>query len=62
MLAIELDDSTHDLPERRERDIEVERILQNAGVPLLRIRNHTQFDSNIVSEKIAQAITGNTNR
>ncbi len=34
-LAIELDDRTHERPDRRERDIEVERILKDAGLPLL---------------------------
>lgn len=56
VLAIELDDSTHELQERQERDSEVERILKGAGVPLLRIQNGDQFDVNDISEKINQAI------
>ena len=58
VLAIELDDSTHELQERQERDIEVERILKNAGVPLLRIKNEGRFDTSIISEMVHQTITG----
>lgn len=57
VLAIELDDKTHELPERQERDTEVERILKNAGVPLLRIQNGDQFDTNVISERVTRAIT-----
>jgi very-short-patch-repair endonuclease len=39
-LAIELDDRTHEWPDRQERDREVERILREAGMPLLRLENH----------------------
>ena len=56
VLAIELDDSTHELPERQERDSEVERVLKGAGVPLLRIQNRGHFDINAISEKINQTI------
>lgn len=38
-LAIELDDRTHERPERQDRDHEVERMLKNAGMPLLRLNN-----------------------
>lgn len=38
-LAIELDDKTHERPERQDRDHEVERMLKNAGMPLLRLNN-----------------------
>lgn len=37
VLAIELDDWSHNREDRQERDKEVERILEEAGVPLLRI-------------------------
>lgn len=36
-LAIELDDWSHERPTRQARDKEVERILEEAGMPLLRI-------------------------
>lgn len=37
VLAIELDDWSHNREDRQERDREVERILEEAGMPLLRI-------------------------
>lgn len=43
-LAIELDDKSHERPDRIERDSEVERILQQAGVPLLRLENSGAID------------------
>lgn len=43
-LVIELDDRSHEREERIERDVEVERILKEAGIPLLRIRNGRNFD------------------
>lgn len=42
-LAIELDDKSHERLDRQERDKEVERILADAGVPLLRIKNRGAF-------------------
>ncbi len=39
ILTIELDDRTHERPDRQERDKEVERILSIAGLPLLRLRH-----------------------
>lgn len=44
-LAIELDDRSHERPDRQERDQEVERILREVGVPLLRLQNHGGFDA-----------------
>lgn len=57
-LAIELDDKSHERPERQDRDREVERILQDAGVPLLRLENHGRFNSNELSQKIKDTIAG----
>lgn len=37
VLAIELDDKSHDRPERKERDVFLNRALEAAAVPLLRI-------------------------
>src|SRR3990167_5855202 len=51
-LAIELDDKSHERPERQERDREVERILQQAGIPLLRLENHGRFNQSELWEKI----------
>ena len=55
-LAIELDDKTHERPERRERDVEVERILKAAGLPLLRLENHGRFNPADLSQKIRELV------
>lgn len=55
-LAIELDDSSHERQDRKERDSEVERILGDAGLPLLRLTNHGQFNSDELLQRIRQAV------
>lgn len=56
MLAIELDDKSHEREDRIERDSEVERMLQEAGMPLVRFGNNGLFNkeeiSRIVLEKL----------
>ena len=39
ILVIELDDRSHDRPDRRERDAFVDRALSQAGIPILHVRN-----------------------
>jgi very-short-patch-repair endonuclease len=56
-LAIELDDKTHERPERQERDTEVERILKAAGLPLLRLENHGQFNPTELAQKIRETLS-----
>lgn len=51
-LAIELDDKSHERPDRQERDREVERILSEAGVPLLRLENKGRFDPQELAQRI----------
>lgn len=55
-LAIELDDRSHERSDRKDRDQEVERVLKNAGVPLLRLDNHGRFDSADLAGKIEAAL------
>ncbi|HJP81803.1 MAG TPA: DUF2726 domain-containing protein [Candidatus Saccharimonadales bacterium] len=43
VLAIELDDYTHDRAERKRRDKIVEEILKKAEIPLQRYQNYNQF-------------------
>lgn len=57
-LAIELDDRTHERPDRMERDKEVERILEVAGVPLLRLENRGSFNSTELAQSIDGALKG----
>lgn len=52
LFVIELDDKTHRQPKRMERDKEVERILQGAGIPLIRIENRGSF----VPKELAQLV------
>lgn len=51
-LAIELDDRSHERPDRQERDQKVEKILENAGVPLLRLKNRASFNPNELKEEV----------
>lgn len=44
VLAIELDDKSHQKQDRQYRDAEVERILSLAEMPLLRVKNQSSFD------------------
>ena len=56
-LAIELDDKSHERPDRQERDIEVERILREAGVPLLRLENKGRFNPSELAQKIKDVLS-----
>jgi len=56
LLAIEVDDKSHDRSDRRARDIEVEGILKEAGFPLLRFENHGQFDRQEISKQILEIL------
>ncbi len=55
-LVIELDDRTHEREDRIERDKEVERILQDADLPLLRLGNHGSFNVDELKQKITLAL------
>jgi len=46
--AIELDDYTHDKADRRKRDAEVERIFDEAELPLVRFRNKNISEAEII--------------
>ena len=56
-LAIELDDKSHERPDRKDRDVEVERILKDAGLPLLRIENRGQFNPAMLSQQIKESLS-----
>ena len=56
-LAIELDDRSHERQDRIDRDGEVERILAEAGLPLLRLENHGKFDPVDLMKKIGVALS-----
>ena len=48
--AIELDDKTHESEERRVRDAEVERIFEEADLPLVRFTNKNVSDEEIIKQ------------
>lgn len=56
-LAIELDDKSHEQSDRQERDREVERILHEAGIPLLRLENRGSFNSGELKDLINGALS-----
>lgn len=58
ILAIELDDWSHDREDRQLRDREVERIFKDAGLPLLRLKPRDSFDIAELSKEIAGSIDG----
>jgi hypothetical protein len=52
LLAIELDDYSHDAEDRRSRDVEVERIFANANMPLLRFRDYKSMSREAIATQI----------
>ena len=56
VLAIELDDSTHQRYDRHMRDVEVEKILRYAGIPLLRINHFEMRNSANLGALIEKAV------
>jgi very-short-patch-repair endonuclease len=61
-LAIELDDRSHERSDRKDRDQEVERVLKTAGVPLLRVDNHGQFNPADLAGQIKVALQSSLNQ
>lgn len=57
VLAIELDDNSHLRDDRIQRDEEVERILNQAELPLIRFKNHEKFNVDEIRERINQTLT-----
>jgi len=55
-LTIELDDKSHQRQDRQSRDREVERILKQAGVPLLRIEDNKRFDTEELIKKVQESV------
>jgi hypothetical protein len=52
LIAIELDDRSHQEEERKIRDENVEQVLQQVNLPLVRIENHGSFDKQKIKEQI----------
>ena len=58
LIAIELDDSTHDQPDRKNRDEFVNSIIMSANMPLLRFKAG-EWNSEIIKHRITQALSQN---
>ena len=56
ILAIELDDRSHDKYDRQLRDAEVDKIFANADLPLLRIQNHGTFVTEDIKKRVEERI------
>ena len=56
LLAIELDDFSHDAEDRRSRDAEVERIFDNAHMPLLRFRDYKTMSREEIATQVEGAL------
>lgn len=57
LLAIELDDRTHSYESRMLRDEEVNHILQDAQLPLLRFENHGNFKKDDIKNRILSILS-----
>ena len=57
--VIELDDFTHERSDRIERDSEVERIFQEARLPLVRFKNKDILESEIVQALVDARLSVN---
>ncbi len=55
-LGIELDDPSHQRPDRQERDQFVNQAFEDAGLPLLRVETDTSYDSDMLRQLIDEAI------
>lgn len=57
LFAIELDDKSHKHPNRIVRDVEVERILKGAAIPLIRIENRGRIDQKTLARIVRNRIS-----
>ncbi len=58
VIAIELDDSSHNRPDRQARDKLVEQVFANAGIPLLRISTLRMFSREELDRLLSKLGTG----
>lgn len=57
-LAVELDDRSHDRPDRVERDAFLDSALEAAGVPLLRVKAAGSYDVQQLREAVERHMAG----
>lgn len=53
--AVELDDYTHSYSNRQERDQEVERMFQSAGIPLVRFNDYKTLNQEDIARRFFEA-------
>ena len=58
LLAIELDDFSHDTEGRRSRDVEVERMFESAHMPLLRLMDYQAMSRETIATQIEERLQG----
>jgi len=58
VLAVELDDSTREREDRRERDAFVDEVLAKAGLPLMHVRARAAYDPKSLAQDISDAVGG----
>jgi very-short-patch-repair endonuclease len=56
LIAVELDGSSHQLPERRARDHDVNRILEIAALPLLRVPVQRVYDAGQIAKQLLEKL------
>lgn len=56
LLAIELDDRSHELARRKRRDLFLNEALFVAGIPLLRFRASSRYDIDVLANAIDTAL------
>ena len=56
IVCIELDDPSHNRPERIERDVFVNKAFESAGIPLLRIPTQASYRSREIRELIDEVL------
>jgi very-short-patch-repair endonuclease len=61
-LAVELDDKTHNRPDRRQRDQFVDQALADAGLPLLRIDAGESYDPAALRKSIDERLSPERHR
>jgi len=57
LLVIELDDSSHLLPQRVERDLFLDKALKTAGIPLLRVKNAHSYKIDDLHAKLNEDLS-----
>src|SRR6056297_2289536 len=59
ILAIELDDKSHESCKRKERDKFVDEVFRNAGLPILHIKASNTYSLNEIRKEIAEKLNMN---